>query len=78
MVSHGAVVLTCFAWLLSLPSWGVMWRGYELWLIGEGTKPSDRRCPIRSHLMDRRGLRLSFHGEGGGGEALGIGDPRWC
>jgi hypothetical protein len=29
-VSRGVAILICFAWLLSFPSWGVMWRGYAV------------------------------------------------
>jgi hypothetical protein len=39
---------------------------YELLLIGEGTEPPNRRCPISSHYIGRRGLGLPFWGEGGG------------
>jgi hypothetical protein len=27
-IFHGAAILTYFTWLLSFPSWVVMWRGY--------------------------------------------------
>jgi hypothetical protein len=27
IVSYGVIVLFCFAWLLGLPTWEVMWMG---------------------------------------------------
>jgi hypothetical protein len=35
---------------------------YELWLTGEGTEPSDRRCPVPPHYVGLRGRRPSFSG----------------
>jgi hypothetical protein len=35
---------------------------YELWLIGEGTKPLDKRRPILLHCIGRCGLGLPSWG----------------
>jgi hypothetical protein len=43
---------------------------YELLLIGDGTKPSNRHGPIPSHYIGRCSLRLPFRG--GGARPLGL------
>jgi hypothetical protein len=69
MVSRGATVLLCFTWWLCFSMWG--WCGcaslpptptYKLWLTGEGTEPSDRRCPVPSLYAGRHGHNPPFWG----------------
>jgi hypothetical protein len=69
MVSHGATVLLCVAWWLRC-GWegGCRWASlspapaYELWLMGEGTEPSNRCCPVMSHCVGLHGRRPPFRG----------------